>query len=236
MPAIEWTEEQIRERARRDEEDLILLLAWWRRLARRRDRGVLLKNVDGQLPRAPLDRTIDNLVREITTLSNNLRAGDIDLATWQLMMADTVEMVQLAGGVMAAGGLEQLTPAQSDLVVERTIEQLEYLLAFATGIGAGKVVLDGRFNRRSQMYARAGRGMYHEIETERMEAEGYEEARSVRTARDSCWQCIDEESFGWRDPSSIVKIGNRACLSNCLCYIEYRIVITGAVLNPSGVR
>lgn len=224
MPAINWTPEEIAERAGVRAEDLNLVLVWWRRYASKRDKRILESNAEGVIPRAVLDRTVNSLARDFANRSNALRSGELPLEDWQLGMAGDVEMAHLAAAITAAGGVNRFTLAQAGIVEERTRDQLAYLLAFALAVASGEQLKDGRLTRRAQMYAYSSRGTYHDIERSMMEEQGYTEEARIRTARDSCSDCIrfDIDNMGWRPIGTLPRIGESICLVNCQCYFAYR--------------
>lgn len=234
MPAIRKTDKQIEKQAKIDEEELALVLIWWNRYASRRDKNALDKLTGEPLPRVVLDRNIKQLANTLGNSANALRAGDLALEDWQILMMDNVLMVQLASAIASAGGIAELTPKLTTVTEESRAFQLDRLTKFAIGIGAGEVAMDGRLMRRAQMYANAGRGMYHEIEMTIQVDDGMTQERSIRTATDSCSECISEEAAQWRPIGSMVPIGQRICLTNCLCYPEYRLKPGSNSVLPAG--
>jgi hypothetical protein len=137
-------------------------------------------------------------------------------------MADLVRFVHLAGGGAAVGGINALTVADVGQVQTARRFHLDKLQTLATGLAAGDVLLDGRFLRRSQMYGDAGRGTFYDVAESSFARRGFETVRSIRSARDSCIECIDfdKREFFIGDPA-YKKPGHRICLTNCLCYEEY---------------
>ncbi len=233
MPAIRWSDAEILRRAGVDEDDLALVLVWWQRNAIRRDREMLERSQGRPLPRSALDRTITRGAKDVSAQANALRSGDIALSDWQLSMADMVIMMQLASGIMAAGGLDRLNDDDREIIEDNRETQLGYLLAFALAIQSGEQKMDGRLARRSMMYAFAGRGVYHDVERERVRVSGFTEERRIRTARDSCTDCVDFENRGWQPIGSLPRIGESICLVNCLCFFEYRRIVDDVTVTAS---
>jgi hypothetical protein len=121
----------------------------------------------------------------------------------------------------ARGGWAQLGQAEYGRIGSIVREQYDYLYRFALDIQSGKQQLTGVENR-ALMYVDAGRRSFgkQQLVTERNA--GYDEERSIRHSRDSCDGCVGEAARGWQPIGSLIPIGERDCLSRCLCTIERR--------------
>lgn len=171
--------------------------------------------------RQVLDRRLDAESRRVQDLARQLQRGEITGREWQAQMRNAVKDVQLASTALAKGGWAQMTAADYGRAGQRVREQYAYLQRFAQAIEAG-LPLDGRFMRRAQMYAQAGRRIFHLTERGEMRAQGFDQERNVRYAGDSCAGCIAAEAAGWVEIGSLVPIGERECLSNCRCRLAFR--------------
>jgi hypothetical protein len=62
------------------------------------------------------------------------------------------------------------------------------------------------------------------MEKAEMLVRGNTERMSVRSATDSCGDCIEAERAGWQDinESDVPEIGDRQCGNRCKCEFEYR--------------
>lgn len=175
--------------------------------------------------RSILDRTLSNTKVDARALCDSLRMGSIGLADWQVQMGDLIKTVHMASAVLARGGFGRMSPDDWTAVQGRVSEQLSYLDNFASQIGSGKQRLDGTLCRRMQLYMEAGRGTYHDVEVNLMGDRGYDEFRNIRSASESCSQCIAMEDMDWVSINSpdMIPIGSRLCNKNCKCHYEYRI-------------
>lgn len=221
MPAINWTPEEIAALSAVSTAELQEALALWRRYAPRQARAALETAV-APIPRRVLDPTLTAVSQEVASLVASVQTGAAALDYWQLQMADRVRFVHLAGGGAAVGGLPSLTLTDVALVEATRQLQLGYLLQFAQKLAAGQLLTDGSFLRYSQMYIDAGRGTYYDVAEQGFARQGFDRVRSIRSARDSCRECIyfDGREFEIGDPA-YKKPGRRICLSSCLCYEEY---------------
>lgn len=183
--------------------------------------------VKGRDVRLALDEALKAAGREMRALSEQLRAGEITLAEWQVGMRDAIRRRHVYSAAIARGGWAQMSQADWGRVGPEVKRELEFLQAFAEQIESGRQPLDGRFIRRAEMYAEAGRGTYHVIEKRQFVTRGYNEARRVLGAADHCNGCVEQAARGWVPIDDVAQIGSQECRSNCHCDIEYRNTVTG---------
>lgn len=168
-----------------------------------------------------LDETLDSHEKKIMTLSSALQERRISLAEWQVGMRDSLKDLHLASGALARGGWAQMSPADYGRVGQELREQYEFLGRFAKQIEDG-LPLDGRFLRRTQLYAQSGRVSYTKALRQEMLLRGFEEELSVLAQADHCSECVSEAAKGWVPIGTLVNIGERICKSNCRCTLEFR--------------
>lgn len=190
------------------------------------------RRVAWSLIRGSLDRTILNSGASVQGLCDQLRSGAVSLENWQSQMAGLIRVTHLASAMAAAGGSGGMTPDLMQLTQQRIESQLEFLQNFASRI-AGGMPLDGNICRVMLMYINAGRGTFHAVEAELLGAQGFIEYRNVLGAtEDHCTgsgSCLEVSGQGWQPVGSLPEIGNRKCMSNCLCSWQYRNPFTGEV-------
>lgn len=193
----------------------------WDRQARRyRDAGgrfVSLRDV-----RQALDVAIRGLRREMRSVTQRYQRGEISLGEWRVAMQSSVKNTHLFSAALAKGGWGQMTPADFGRVGGIVRVQYQYLERFAVGVADGKIPTDGRMIRRAEMYFETGRGTYHKVQRDVMSEGGFDQERSVLHPADHCDECVDEAAKGWQPVGSIIPIGERTCLGNCHCTMEYR--------------
>jgi hypothetical protein len=174
--------------------------------------------------RAYLDAALEAAGKRMDVLANQLRSGSIDLITWEVRMRREVKVVSVYSGAAAKGGWAQMTEADLGRVGRYVQDQYKYLRGFMRDVATGKQPLNGTVNSRSQLYANAGRPLFHRIEKAEMLVRGNTERRSIRHSGDSCQGCIEAAARGWgpiNDPGQ-TEIGERDCRSRCRCGWEYR--------------
>ena len=172
MPAIDWNEEDLLRLSKISDDDLALFFMIWETFRAPRDRRIDLRDLSAPLPRRALDRMISNVIREIQTMSDELRAGG-RLDRFQVEMAEIVRYLNTIGAFGAFGGIEIFERYREE-TEELIYSELGYLAGFAKAIQSGEQLLDGRLFRRASLYANAARKTYHSLEAERMKEEGFE--------------------------------------------------------------
>lgn len=187
-----------------------------------RYRGASGRFVSAAKVRAALDTALDRAEQAVAANTEALRAGTIDLATWQTQMAREVKNVHLASAALAKGGWAQMSPADLGRAGQRIRTQYEYLRNFAAQIASGEQRLDGTLGRRAGLYVQAGRTTYHAQEREERRKRGATEERNVLHASDSCAGCLDADALGWVALGTLPLPGTRLCKTNCRCSVETR--------------
>jgi hypothetical protein len=169
-----------------------------------------------------LDVAIDRATENIRSMSEGLRAGQLTLAEWQLGMRDSIRIIHTTSAAAVRGGWAKMTPADWGWVGAQVKRELKYLRNFAAQVASGKQPLNGRLTARAMQYARAGRSTAIDMYRRMMIERGMTQELLVRTAEESCIDCIGDAGKGWLPIGTLPRIGSRTCRQNCKCYFEYR--------------
>lgn len=176
--------------------------------------------------REAIKRGVDQLILasqgRITTFSNELRSGTIDIAQWQEMMREEIKSTQLTTLALVKGGWKQLTQSDFGTVGNRIKEQYLYLEEFTQKLIVGSIRTDGQFMNYARMYAASARIGYHEEQQAMLEAAGYTSELNVLHPAEHCGQCVDCTSRGWVAIGTNPPIGSRTCLGNDRCSMSYK--------------
>jgi len=164
----------------------------WNEASQRYRNAASGKFVSRDTVRQALDIALDRSRQEVTRLSRALVNGQINLATWQTAIAGEIKSMHLASASLAKGGWAQMRQA------------------------------DGRLVSRANLYAQGPRGTYHAIQERAMSSAGFTECRNVLASGDNCEGCIAETAKGWTFVGNIRPVGQRTCLGNCRCTIQFR--------------
>jgi hypothetical protein len=174
----------------------------------------------GEVRRA-LDAALDSAGRRVRAATQQLRDREISVARWRLVMRREIKNVHLYSAAAARGGWAQLTQAELGRVGGIIGKEYRYLDNFARQLRNPRFPRDGRIVSRAMLYAQGGRKTYH-LTDERVQLErGMKEEKNIQELN-PCTECMEQTSRGWVRIGALVAVGDRLCLANCRCRMEYR--------------
>lgn len=194
----------------------------WAPRARRYRDPVTGRFVSRDEIRRGVDRLIADSQKVITTASDELRIGRMELADWQEIMRKEIKRTQLGAQALLRGGWNQLTDDDMAQITSRVRAQFEYLHDFTAQLRDGRQRTDGTFMNRARMYPASARIGYHEDESELMRAVGYRLEHNILHPAEHCGECLDCWARGWVPIGSNPPIGARRCFGNDRCTMRYR--------------
>lgn len=172
--------------------------------------------------RAAIDQEIRALDLDVRDLTASFRRGDISLGEWEMGMREIVKTTHVVNAAAARGGWDQLTVEDLAMVSGRVARDYNYLDGFAGEVSAGFQSVDG-MTPRALLYSRGGRATYHQIESVVAATEGEAtEERSILHPADHCEDCLNMAELGWQPIGTLIPIGERQCVGNCQCSMDYR--------------
>lgn len=195
---------------------------WDRAAARYLDaRG---RYVPASTVRGWLDTALETAGGRIEALTASLRAGTLDLISWEVAMRREVKNVALYSAAAAKGGWAQMSDADYGRVGQYVRGQYGYLRGFAQDVQTGRQAMDGRLVSRAKLYGEAGRPLYHRMEIAEQKVRGMTERRNIRYKGDSCPGCEEAAAAGWVPITGggVAEIGERDCRTRCRCSWEFR--------------
>jgi DNA-binding phage protein len=176
--------------------------------------------------RAWLDQALDRERRTLLASARAFRAsarGLADLAAFERVMRDGVKTTHLLAAMAAKGGYAQMTAADYGRVGATVRFHYGKLEQWMRQVADGTAPLDGRFVTRAAMYGGAALGTYYRVAGDAARAAGLTEEINVLGPTDhSCAVCVAQTALGPVPIGTLVPIGQRTCLGNCLCTIEFR--------------
>ena len=178
--------------------------------------------VSSSTMRSGLDAFITNTTDAMQGISRSLVNGELSLAQWHGEMMVLSKDANLAGAALERGGWYGMDPSDFGRVGQKVRGEYGYLNNFANEIASGTQRLDGTLPNRARLYGEQGRVTYYDSARASAKRDGFDEERSVLTPSESCQECIDEDRRGWQPLGEILPIGDRTCLSNCNCCMEFR--------------
>jgi hypothetical protein len=172
--------------------------------------------------RSAIDAVIDGETVKIRDISQRLIDGDITLADWQGQTASMLKTLHVAMGVAAVGGFDQASQADFGYMGSLIKKQYQFLAKFAQDIASGKQALDGSLLSRAELYAQYGRAIFEDMVGREAANGGATQEQSNLGAADHCGDCVTEAAKGWQPIGTLIPIGERQCLANCHCSMEYK--------------
>lgn len=174
--------------------------------------------------RKALDIAVKITMSDFRAIASQLQQGQMSLADFQLQGEALIKRIHVLEAAAARGGWAQMTASDWGWVGQRVRVQYDYWRNFMNDIATGKQRLDGRFLRRVDMYANAGRTTFEEMTRRMMRGKGMNYVRRVLGEAEHCHEgerpgCLEEEAKGWFeiDDPAYVPIGNATCLTGCQC-------------------
>lgn len=171
-------------------------------------------------------RAIDTVLRNdkvrARTLAEDLRAGRISKQQWAADMRQIVREVHIYSAAAAKGGWAQMDAAAFGQVGAAVRRQNEFLHQFTFQV-VTTLPLDGRFTQRAMSYVDAGRSTFHRVQQSEQLAHGKTEVRNILVdLSHSCTECPALTAQEWIPIEQMPPPGERQCLGNCRCRLEFR--------------
>jgi hypothetical protein len=196
-------------------------LEWNGRAGRYRD-PLTGRFISRDTVRSILDQAIAKSQQRIRGASDQFRRSEITLDDWQIVMREEIARTQLGAEMLVQGGRAQMTSADFGRVGQRIRVQYDYLRDFAQQLVDGSIRTDGTFLNRAKMYASSARVGFHDALGQQLADLGYTEERSILHPAEHCDLCVSESERGYVPIGTLIPIGERDCLGNDRCQIDYR--------------
>lgn len=156
-------------------------------------------------------------------LTASLRAGSLDLVTWEDRMMAEIKAVHLNAVILAHGGRAQMAPADYGLAGRLIRQQYDFLRAWSGQIAGGQAPVDGRMVTRARLYAQSANGTSATVRARDMREAGFQMERNRLMPGENCDGCVTEDARGWVPIGTLVAVGHRVpCRVNCRCRLAYR--------------
>lgn len=169
-----------------------------------------------------LDKVREVGKSRVTVLSEQLAAKTINLDRWLILVRDEVKTMHTLAAGIAQGGVAQMSPADLFRLQRLTKEQYGFLQSFHMQLADGTQPFDGRFVLRTKMYIDASHRTASETQRDQMAMAGFEEEKNIIEEGENCEGCLDAEGQGWVDIGTLSSPGERECVTNCRCFLDYR--------------
>lgn len=166
------------------------------------------------------------LARELVATSLKLKTEKIAGGLWLEQMGQAVKIGKLANAAVGKGGSEALEDEDLQKVSRRVAFELNRLERFGRQIEAGTA---GGVESRARAYALTGFGMFGGMRRRAAEVAEFTLERNILGFAEHCEgypgaprpDCPGQSMLGWVNLGTLAPIGERLCLWNCHCHIQY---------------
>lgn len=171
--------------------------------------------------------------QDTTTLAAQVAAGLITIDQFQNAMVDVLKPLAIAAAALGRGGLDQLDDADKTAVSAKVDYQLGRLSLFAFLIKQedAKIATPEKIINRARNYPNDALTQYDAALSRGHIAAGFIEELSVLGVAEHCRpedpphdlpDCVTLATIGWQPINTIPLPGQRKCLWNCRCNMQYR--------------
>lgn len=159
-------------------------------------------------------------------LATDLVQGRINPEQFRAAMGQEIRHVHLGAAMLGSGGALNLSAHHANVVDRAISAQMGYLdnfvqdiqrrLASGQGVGQRDIGRAGQYSFAARVTATQSERQFVVNESD---GEAYE--RRVRTANESCEDCISYSQLGWQPAGTLPPISDSRCGHNCMCFFEY---------------
>lgn len=171
---------------------------------------------------AEFQRALTASAAYLRSLARGVLAGEMGLSEFYALARAEIEDDHWDALLLLVGPLLTGAGALLALLTAFLARQLQFLDALLADILSGKQALDGTLLRRIAMYAGGGWAALQALLAGRALGDGMREERNVLGRAEHCDGCLTETARDWVPIGTLIPVGERTCLSNCRCHLEYR--------------
>lgn len=172
--------------------------------------------------RTAVDSIIDREALTMRGIAQDLIAGRINLAEFQLRMSTNVKRLNVSMAIAGSGGVNATSAADYGYIGSLVKRQYQFLRGMAEQIKSGEQKLDGTLMTRVALYAQSSRDTFEQMRQHAAKANGKSQYRNLIGVADHCPECLSETARGWVPIGSLIPVGQRLCKSNCHCSLAFR--------------
>lgn len=175
------------------------------------------------LVRKSLDRIAAASGQRMRVMGQAVSKGTVSLAEFHVAMRVEVKSAVINNAAAAKGGYAQLSFSDYGRVGNEVKRHYTALDSFVTELYAGTVKTGTPgFAARVQLYFNTARTFFYKLDREAQEAAGMTEERNRLHPAEHCADCVAMSKMGWVAIGTLIPIGDRECVGNDKCDMEYR--------------
>jgi hypothetical protein len=179
--------------------------------------------VPRELVRKSLDRIAAASGQRMRVMGQQLAKGQVEIADFHVAMRTEVKSAVLNNAAAAKGGFAQLTQSDYGRIGNEVKRHYIALDRFVGDLYGGIVQPNTKgFLARIQLYFNTARTFFYKLDREAQEAAGKTEERNRLHPAEHCGECQAMTDMGWVPIGTLVPIGERECVGNDRCDMEYR--------------
>jgi len=171
--------------------------------------------------RVAVDAVADLASRRLGEASARYRAGQITVTEFQAELMATIKESQIAAGLLAYGGRQQMDASRWGLVGQQIRVQYQYARGMIADVLDGRQRLNGRLDGRARQYGQAARSLYENLRRRQSAEAGMAFEQNVLHAAESCRECLAATAAGVVPIGTLPPIGQRICRQSCRCTLSY---------------
>lgn len=178
------------------------------------------KFISAEAVRNLTERYLEQLTSSVAAFTEDFLRESINILQWEAQMASVIKEGHILSWSLGRGGIAQLDQSDYGSIGQRVRSQYAYLRAFSQEIISGSLSKQ-QIRARAQLYMQALYANLQEAIRNSHKREGYLWEIDVRTAKESCSECIEIAARGWVEIGTNPPIGSRECLVNDRCYRKF---------------
>ncbi|MFB2768576.1 hypothetical protein ACE1AT_04690 [Pelatocladus sp. BLCC-F211] len=170
-----------------------------------------------------VDAEINRLEVRLKGHARLLAQNKIDIAEFQIRMAQTLKESHLRNMAIGAGGVKRLTPTHYGKIGAQLKKQYRYLNKFGQDLAEGKLTKEQTI-RRAGMYAKSARTSFFEGEFTSRGKYGFYAKRLLDPQAQHCSSCISFQRLQWTPIQNVTPPGvDCECGGRCRCRLIFKL-------------
>ena len=167
------------------------------------------------------EETIAFSTSRVQAIGDDLISDKISLREWAYTTAKELKTLHLQQYMLGRGGAAAMTNRDNGLVGATLKDEYKFLKQFQRDIKKGDLSIE-QFKARLDLYVASSQSSYEMGRRESHKADGFTLEKRIKTAAESCADCIGYAAQSWQPIGTLPSIGaDCQCKANCKCYFEY---------------
>lgn len=176
-------------------------------------------------------KSIEHLKPDVRTITQQLIDREITVAQWEEQTRNVLRRLHTWQYTLGIGGIRNFTPSDRGVLNNILKKEWKYLRRLAKEINEGKLS-EAQLLARVDLYVNNTDKSMSKAAFKAHKRAGYKWEQRIRTAMESCQECINYETAGWQPIGTLPDPGEQCtCKANCKCYKEFSLSDTRPTAN-----